>query len=355
MTASIPIKNIYYMLSYSYKELKHSAYQRCGREEFAHIYDLLTEILIIGLKPLTKRGLYHTYEPHQDILTSVRGKIDINGSIQLALQRRRALQCEFDEFMVDNLYNQIIKSTISVLLRQTSVCIAQKTVLKQLYYHFGTVTEFRDVSRINWKQLTYHQHNQHYRLLLHICKFIIDCVIIDPSRGTYLLDSFVDTQRMSQLYESFVRDYFRYHYPQLKPGSPFIDWQVSDGDVYQLPRMKSDIVLTGAVRSLIIDTKYYSKSMQQNYDTYKLHSSHLYQMFTYLKNYVAPHHHDVAGLILYAKTDATVAPNTSVVMSGHRLSVKSLDLNTEFAQIKAQLDAIIQENFGIGDTRQLQS
>jgi 5-methylcytosine-specific restriction enzyme subunit McrC len=95
--------------------------------------------------------------------------------------------------------------------------------------------------------------------------------------------------------------------------------------------------------------------MQQNYDTYKLHSSHLYQMFTYLKNYVAPHHHDVAGLILYAKTDATVAPNTSVVMSGHRLSVKSLDLNTEFAQIKAQLDAIIQENFGIGDTRQLQS
>jgi 5-methylcytosine-specific restriction enzyme subunit McrC len=348
MTSSIPIQNIYYMLSYAYKELQHNDYQRCGREEFAHIYDLLTAILIIGLKPLITRGLHHTYESHHDTLTSVRGKIDINGSMALAMQRQRALSCEFDEFSANNRYNQIIKSTIYVLLRQKDVSIAQKTVLKQFYHHFGTVDVVYDVSQINWHQLIYHQHNQRYRFLIHICKLIIDNVIINPAQQTYILASFVDTQKMPLLYEQFVREYYKYHYPMLSPAAPFIEWQTGiDQDVSQLPRMKTDIVLTHKARTLIIDTKYYTQSMQKHYDTYKLHSSNLYQMFTYLKNYRGVHNEQVDGLILYAKTNATVSPNTRVAVSGHMLTVTSLDLNVDFAQIQAQLNGIVTKHFDL--------
>lgn len=348
MTSSIPIKNIYYMLSYAYKELMHKEYERCGSEEFAHVYDLLTAILIIALKPLVKRGLYHSYELQHDTLSSVRGKIDVNGSMVLAMQRQRALSCEYDEFSANNRYNQIIKSTLYVLLRQTTICIAQKTALKQFYYHFGAVDVIYDVSRINWSQLIYHQHNQRYQFLMHICRLIIDEVIIDPAQDKYVLASFMDTQKMPILYEQFVREYYKYHYPMLNPAAPFIEWQTgTDQDVSQLPRMKTDVVLTCNARALIIDTKYYTQSMQKHYDTYKLHSSNLYQMFTYLKNYQGVHNAHVDGLILYAKTNATVSPNTRVQVSGHMLTVISLDLNVDFAQIQAQLNGIVRQFFNV--------
>lgn len=346
MASTIPIQNIYYMLSYAYKELKQANYARVGTESFAHVYDLLAAILIIGVKPLVKQGLYHTYVSNNEALRSVRGKIDINGSMALALQRQRAVQCEFDEFSVDNIFNQILKSTMLVLLRQKSVTLAQKVVLKQLFNHFGAV-RIIDVTRINWRQLSYHQRNQRYQLLMHICKFIIDGVLMNTTQEQYALASFVDEQRMSRLYESFVREFFRYHYPHYAPAATVIDWQLSAGERTQLPRMQSDIVLTHAGRALIIDTKYYAQSMQQQYDTYKLHSAHLYQMFTYLKNYDTGQHQSVAGLILYAKTNATATPNTEVGMHGNTLAVQSLDLNAGFGHIKGQLDAIAERFLGV--------
>lgn len=40
----IPIHNIYYMLSYAFKELRQSNYENIDKEEFDNIYDLLAEI-----------------------------------------------------------------------------------------------------------------------------------------------------------------------------------------------------------------------------------------------------------------------------------------------------------------------
>lgn len=347
MANTIPIQNIYYMLSYAFKELKQAQYAEVGREQFEHVYDLLAAILIIRIKPLMTQGLYRTYVTNHETLASVRGKIDINASIAVMQQRRRALVCEFDEFAADNLYNQILKSTLWILLRQKSVKLAQKAEVKQLFNHFGDVSII-DVTRINWRQLTYHQRNRRYQLLMQICRFIIDGTLMNTAQAQYTLASFFDEQRISRLYESFVREFVRYHYPHIAVTTPQIDWQVSDGDTHQLPRMQSDIVLTHAGRALIIDTKYYAQSMQQQYQTYKLHSSHLYQMFTYLKNYDARNLTALSGLILYAKTDAAVTPDTTVNVSGHRLSVTSLDLNADFAHITCQIDTVVRDGLGGG-------
>jgi len=54
----------------------------------------------------------------------------------------------------------------------------------------------------------------------------------------------------------------------------------------------------------------------------------------------------LSGLILYAKTDAAVTPDTTVNVSGHRLAVTSLDLNADFAHIKGQIDAVVRDGLG---------
>ena len=43
---NIPIKNIYYMLTYAFKELKHNNYEHIVGENFDNIYDLFAESII---------------------------------------------------------------------------------------------------------------------------------------------------------------------------------------------------------------------------------------------------------------------------------------------------------------------
>ena len=50
-------------------------------------------------------------------------------------------------------------------------------------------------------------------------------------------------------------------------------------------------------------------------------------------------------MLLYEKTEEAITPDCSYVMSGNKISVKTLDLNKEFKLLAAQLDKIAEEYF----------
>ena len=115
-----------------------------------------------------------------------------------------------------------------------------------------------------------------------------------------------------------------------------------------LPAMKSDIMLSQGGNVLIIDAKYYSHTMQQQFDKRSVHSGNLYQIFTYVKNKeaeLAGVPHEVSGMLLYAKTDEEIQPDGVYHMSGNQISVKTLDLDQPFERIREQLDAIADAHF----------
>ena len=70
----------------------------------------------------------------------------------------------------------------------------------------------------------------------------------------------------------------------MKATASQIPWALDDGVGTYLPVMQSDITLTQGNRVLIIDAKYYTRTMQTQYDVHTLHSANLYQIFTYVKN-----------------------------------------------------------------------
>ena len=51
-------------------------------------------------------------------------------------------------------------------------------------------------------------------------------------------------------------------------------------------------------------------------------------------------------MLLYAATDEAIHPDNSYQMSGNKISVKTLDLNKDFREIAAQLNAIVDDHFG---------
>ena len=50
--------------------------------------------------------------------------------------------------------------------------------------------------------------------------------------------------------------------------------------------------------------------------------------------------HSVSGLLLYARTDELMQPDNSYSMHGSRISVRTLDLNRTFEEIRGKLEEI---------------
>lgn len=190
-------------------------------------------------------------------------------------------------------------------------------------------------------------------MLISLCQLVLDGMLLTTEQGKYKMASFVDEQRMCRLYEKFILEYYRKEFPAIKVNASQIPWALDDGVNSMLPCMQSDVMLSVSNKVLIIDAKYYAHTTQARYDKHTLHSSNLYQIFAYVKNKsfeFGDNSSEVSGMLLYAKTDEEIQPDNVYQMSGNKISVKTLDLNNEFEDIKLQLDDIVFEKFGIYPT-----
>ena len=341
----IPIRNIYYMLSYAFQVLSEQGYKNIETEQFDNVAELCAAILSKGVSLQLKRGLGREYIETTESLSSLRGRIEISESIKKRSLLKRQLVCSYDDFSENSYMNRIIKTTMELLLH-ADIAKARKKELRKLLVYFGNV-DFVDVHTINWK-IQYNRNNQTYRMLISICYLVIKGLLQTNTDGKTRLMDFLDEQRMCRLYEKFILEYYRKEFPNLTVNASQIPWALDDGINDMLPVMQTDIMLSHGNKVLIIDAKYYGHTTQTQYDIHTLHSANLYQIFTYVKNKeaeLANVPHEVSGMLLYARTDEFVQPNNSYQMSGNKISVRTLDLNQEFSKIAAQLNTIVQEHF----------
>ena len=298
------IKNIYYMLSYAFHALKQEDYEKVAAESFDKTEDLFAAILARGVSVQLKRGLYREYVSVRDNIAVVRGKVDLADTLRLKQKKIQKLSCNYDEFSENNIYNQILKTTMQMLLHTDNVDNVRKNELKKLSVFFSAV-DIVDIRRIKWNKLIYRRNN-----------------------------------------ERFVLSYYKEHHSELSPNASQIKWDISQEDttkeiIHFLPKMQSDITLQRGNKTLIIDAKYYGQSLAKYYDKSTLRSAHLYQIFTYVKNYDIQNTGNVSGLLLYAKTENEIFPDMEpVTISGNKIGAYTLDLNVDFKHIAKQLDRI---------------
>lgn len=336
------------MLSYAFTTLNQGGYENVATEEFDNLHNLFAAVLAKGIGRQLKQGLYREYQRRRENIAVLRGKIDMPGTIHNRLARKRVLTCEYDELSENNLLNQILKTTVMILLRYATVDIEYKTDLKKELLFFSNVDAI-DPTSIQWSSIRFQRNNNTYRMLVSLCQLVLEGMLLTTDDGEYKLATFIDEQRMSRLYEKFILEYYGKECPQVKATASQIPWALDDGIGTMLPMMQSDIMLSQGNRVLIIDAKYYTHTTQAQYDVHTLHSNNLYQIFTYVKNKdtaFGEKPHTVSGMLLYAKTDETIQPDNVYQMSGNQISVKTLDLNRDFSEIAAQLNAIVREHFG---------
>ncbi len=336
------IRNIYYMLTYAFQELKQNNYEEIAGEEFEEIHDLFAEILARGISYQLKQGLHKEYLSCHESLSTLKGKLNINGTINNLMQKRQRIDCEYDELSENNKFNQILKTTIQYLLIHPKVKKNKKASLKCLLLFFSNV-EVLDIATIKWTTMRFDRNSKTYQMLLYICYFILDEILMTTEKGAYKMQNFSD-ERMCRLYEKFVLEYYKKHHPELKAKATQIDWSINKEESTSniLPIMQTDIMLTLKERTLIIDTKYYSKSMQYQFGKKSIHSNNLYQIYSYVMNHDVDHTGKVDGMLLYAKTEEDITPDGQTKFNdGNVIYYRSLDLNQDFKNIKKQLDELV--------------
>ena len=343
----IKIQNIYYMLAYAFQILREQGYASCGTEDFENTADLLSAILVRGVSIQIKRGLGKTYIEKTEPLSCLRGKIDVTESIKQQTLIKQQLVCTYDEFSEDTYMNRILKTSMELLIRY-DIPKTRKKELRNLLLYFKDVSTL-DIHTIDWN-FRFNRNNQSYQMLMSVCYLLIKGLLQTTADGSVKLMQFIDEQRMCRLYEKFILEYYRKHFPQISANAEQIPWQLDDGVKDMLPIMQSDIMLKKGNNVLIIDAKYYSHTTQSRFDSHTLHSANLYQVFTYVKNKeyeLREKEHKVSGMLLYARTDEEVQPNNTYYMSGNRIDVRTLDLNLQFSDIALQLDNIAKGAFDL--------
>lgn len=340
----ILIRNVYHMLAYAFQDLSKNNYEDIAKEDFEHIQDMFAEILFKGVSMQLKQGLYREYVEKTECLSILKGKLDINGTIKERLNRRQIVSCEFDELNENNTFNKILKATIELLISEKTVKNKRKTALRSLLPFFSNV-ESVFPSSIKWNALTYKRSNRSYRMLMNICYFIIDGMLMTTERGTYRMATFSD-EHMNRLFERFVLEYYRKHHKDIQANSEKLSWDIDDDKPVRgiefLPSMQTDIVLRKGDRALIIDTKYYGEILKGKFDKKAVSNANIYQIFTYVKNMDTNNTGKVSGMLLYAKTKEEFSEPVDTSISGNRILAFTLDLNQAFNNISKQLDSFIE-------------
>ena len=328
------ISNIYYMLSYAFDngKLNELNKRKVDVEKFDNIYDLFSAILIILVNKLIKNGLVKDYIWEIDELNYKKSF-------------KRTLVCEYDQFSSNNYLNRIIKSTLFCLISSNKLSSLYKKNIKKTYLKLQNI-ELLDIKKISWKLIKYNKGNINYKYIINLCYLILNGLLINESKGKIEFIDFIDEQSMNILFEKFIREYLKKHFPELNPKISKMRWNIDEGYMVDfIPKMITDITLSYKNKIMIIDTKYYSKIFNSKgfngYDSKTINSDNWNQINVYVAN--ASYNNDkiVSGMLLYAKTDEDILPDIATSVMGNKIFVKTIDLTKQkFIEIEKQLQHI---------------
>jgi len=237
------------------------------------------------------------------------------------------------------LHNRILKTTLEWLALTDDLETKVREEVREVLRWLHQVESVRISSQL-FRRVQLHRNNLYYAFLLNVCELIYDQLLVDERSGRSRFQDFLrDEDRMHRLFQDFVYNFYKLEQKEFKVSATRIYWQVAPEtpeDLEYLPMMQTDVCLTKHDRKIILDCKYYRETLQHGQYKQTLHSSHLYQIFAYVKNKESDEGwENCEGILLYPAVNQTL--DLSYNIQGHLIQVKTIDLNQDWQKIKDDL------------------
>lgn len=346
--ARIPIRNVWLLLLYASDFYKTGSHSLHGIEDYPEqLADLLGEILVVSVADRLKKPLTPEFAPTQNDLRRVRGRIDVLRTESHQLLSRGQVACRYEELTVDTPRNRLVHSALMVLAplvaskKLSHRCRADARRLSGLgVSSVGARSTSQDVT------LRFSRNDAHDRAVLLAARLALDLRLPSDEGSGGIRRSSLSDHEFRRLFERAVGGFYRATANELgwrtRTGQ-FISWNSHNetpGAGALIPRMQTDISLESASanRRIIIDTKFTSALANGKFDGETFKSSHLYQIYTYVRSQEAandPLSLSAEGMLLYPSVGQSV--RESFQSGGHRFSVVTVDLGRSAAEIRQQL------------------
>lgn len=342
----IPVSNIYYILCYAWDKLEEADKAGVSASDYEDAINLFARVLVNGSRQLFKRGLEHSYRDVSEEYIGIKGKLNFKESLNRNLFKQGRSVCEFSQFDNNNLQNQLLKATLATLLRTDGLEKDLRLEIRDCCWRFPGVSDIDPAIHL-FSQIRIHRNNSFYDFLLHICKLILENIVLDERTGRYQFKEFVREEKaMARLFEEFVRNFYKKEQSVFSVRREDIDWFVTplgESTRQFLPKMQTDLTLESKTRKIIVETKYYKEALSTRFETEKFKSHNLYQLYSYLRNIENSESHGMnpgcEGILLYPTVNYRLDERYD--MLGHNVKVCTVDLSKDWRSIELELLSLL--------------
>ncbi|BBO66908.1 5-methylcytosine-specific restriction system specificity protein McrC [Desulfosarcina alkanivorans] len=335
-------------MCYAWDRLEERDLVDVSSEDASSLLNLFSRVLTGGSLYLLHRGLDRGYLAIEEDLAGIRGKIDFSTTMKRQLIRNAKLNCQFDELSHDVVHNRILKTTVARLASSSDVDKTYRSDLADIHRRMSNIKETHLRADL-FARVQLHRNNALYGFLMNVCEMVYNYYLASQREGdASFRDFFRDEDKMAIVFENFVCNFLRTElqgkYPGYRvKGAEYIDWDaqaMGSKAAALLPKMKTDISMVTPNGYLIIDTKYYRNAFTGQFND-KLHSSNLYQLFSYLRNTAAkgPEYENCGGMLLYPTVQKELCLRYEI--QGHRVAVNTIDLSMDWRKIHDSLIGMV--------------
>jgi 5-methylcytosine-specific restriction enzyme subunit McrC len=247
----VPIKNLLGMLEYAYNLKSFNFLQGLVNcDSLEDFYNHLAYTLAEKILARCRKGLYRDYIPKTERLAYVRGRINLQQTIQKPWDVK--LKCQYDEHTADVLENKILLWTI-FNIGHSGFCLERVSlIVRKVYHALQGLVNLQFCKPENCINRQYNRLNSDYEELHYLCRFFLENTSPSHKNGENKTLPFL--VNMHRLYELFVAEWLKRHLPK----NFFIKLQerINIGDnLYFQP----DLIIYESSNSqprYILDTKY---------------------------------------------------------------------------------------------------
>ena len=348
----IPVRNMWLLFLYA-SDLARWAdrFDMALEDDDSDLATLIARLLANAAEERLRRNLSRSYVVRSEVLSRVRGRIDMLTTESRDLLSRGLVACRFEELSPDTPRNRLIRGALRAISSQADAEVGHRCrTLAAQFGQLGVSSRMPTSSEMAGDVIGRNEIID--RLIVSLAKLALELALPTEDEGSIVGRSPVRAAVASRrLFERAVGGFYRAELSRedgwtVRTGTR-LDWPVehaTEGLAEILPGMITDVVLTHEPtgRRIVIDTKFNGIVTPGRWGGRTMRSGYVFQMYAYLRSQAGRNDamaDSAEGLLLHPSIEGEV--NESAHFQGHRISFATIDLSGESAAIRRRLLAVV--------------